>query len=241
MYAGQITDPTGLVYMSARYYDPAIGRFLELDPMLGKLSNPQTLDRYAYCVNNPLIHTDPTGKWLLEALVGAGAGFAAGALIAIASGQTNQNVIIADAIGGAVTGALVGLTDDPELAENAPEIDSAVETALGIGDAGGANVVGGMTTRALLGEPVFDTEDMASDFVLGAATGGMTKGIDGMFSSDNVASEVGHGSAEPGQMSNAEKLAICGAYTEKSIGEDIFSGEVTSLYNACQQKWFQLD
>jgi RHS repeat-associated protein len=70
-YAGEIQDsPTGLVYLSARYYDPALGRFYALDPELGKVSSPQTMNRYAYCGNNPIIFTDPTGKnWLLLGLM----------------------------------------------------------------------------------------------------------------------------------------------------------------------------
>jgi len=36
---------------------------LSLDPELGKLSSPQTLNRYVYCANNPLRFTDPTGEW----------------------------------------------------------------------------------------------------------------------------------------------------------------------------------
>ena len=46
--------------------DPELGRFISLDPVLGKLSSPQTLNRYVYCVNNPLRFTDPTGEWSLS-------------------------------------------------------------------------------------------------------------------------------------------------------------------------------
>ncbi len=30
---------------------------------MGKISMPQILDRYVYCMNNPLRFTDPTGEW----------------------------------------------------------------------------------------------------------------------------------------------------------------------------------
>lgn len=56
-----VDSPTGLVYLFARYYDPNIGRFYAPDPRLGHLSAPQTLNRYVYCVNNPMTFTDPTG------------------------------------------------------------------------------------------------------------------------------------------------------------------------------------
>lgn len=112
-YTGQRLDGTGLLYYNARYYDPAIGRFISADtvvpgnasgsmdgiaikpltvsfseePFLNKLNqenqmpfwfqmsdnqreetgyswgptNPQTLNRYGYGLNNPLKHTDPSG------------------------------------------------------------------------------------------------------------------------------------------------------------------------------------
>ncbi|MCA9972822.1 MAG: RHS repeat-associated core domain-containing protein [Anaerolineales bacterium] len=51
----------GLIYMNARYYVPEIGRFASADPIPPALSAPQTLNRYAYVLNNPLNLTDPTG------------------------------------------------------------------------------------------------------------------------------------------------------------------------------------
>jgi len=60
-YTGEWLDPTGLYYLRARMYDPETGRFLSQDPVLGSLSMPQTLNRYAYVVNNPLKYVDPMG------------------------------------------------------------------------------------------------------------------------------------------------------------------------------------
>jgi len=55
-------DPeTGLDYAFARYYDSRLGRFLSADPMAGAITNPQSLNRYAYAVNNPANFTDPSG------------------------------------------------------------------------------------------------------------------------------------------------------------------------------------
>ncbi len=56
---------TGLDYFGARYYGSTMGRFLSVDPLLSTLrpENPQTLNRYAYTLNNPLRYTDPTGKY----------------------------------------------------------------------------------------------------------------------------------------------------------------------------------
>jgi RHS repeat-associated protein len=37
----------------ARFYSPALGRFLSADTMVPDPANPQTLNRYAYTLNNP--------------------------------------------------------------------------------------------------------------------------------------------------------------------------------------------
>lgn len=60
-FTGQRLDGTGLYYYGARYYDPQIGRFISADSAGQHLTNPQTLNRYSYVVNNPLRYTDPSG------------------------------------------------------------------------------------------------------------------------------------------------------------------------------------
>lgn len=62
-FTGQRLDGTGLYYYGARYYDPTIGRFISPDTTGQSLVNPQSLNRYSYCLNNPLMYTDPTGHW----------------------------------------------------------------------------------------------------------------------------------------------------------------------------------
>lgn len=57
-YTGRDSDPeTGLVYYRARYYDPAIGRFLSEDPIGFRGGN----NFYAYVENDPLNFVDPLG------------------------------------------------------------------------------------------------------------------------------------------------------------------------------------
>jgi RHS repeat-associated protein len=53
---GQYTDPTGLIYLRARYYDPSTGQFLTIDPDVDSTRTP-----YAYTAGNPLNATDPSG------------------------------------------------------------------------------------------------------------------------------------------------------------------------------------
>jgi len=50
-----------LINMNGRMYDPIAGQFLSPDNNIQDPYNSQNLNRYSYCVNNPLKYTDPTG------------------------------------------------------------------------------------------------------------------------------------------------------------------------------------
>ncbi len=51
----------GLYYYGARWYDPAISRFIQADTVVPQLFDPQSLNRYSYSLSNPLKYTDPSG------------------------------------------------------------------------------------------------------------------------------------------------------------------------------------
>lgn len=44
-----------------RQYSPLLGRWITPDPFAGYIDNPQSLNRYAYVLNNPLSFKDPYG------------------------------------------------------------------------------------------------------------------------------------------------------------------------------------
>ncbi len=61
-FTGQREDASiGLYFYHARYYDPAVGRFISADTIVPQPGNPQSLNRYSYVGNQPLIYIDPTG------------------------------------------------------------------------------------------------------------------------------------------------------------------------------------
>jgi RHS repeat-associated protein len=60
-YTGEHTDPTGLVNLRARVYDPSLGRFLQADGVRHSGSGSGGWNRYTYVGNNPVTLTDPTG------------------------------------------------------------------------------------------------------------------------------------------------------------------------------------
>ncbi len=62
-YTGHVMDPaTGLTYMQQRYYDPAVGRFLSVDPVTPNPNTGAMFNRYAYAALNPYKFVDPDGR-----------------------------------------------------------------------------------------------------------------------------------------------------------------------------------
>ncbi|WP_330291181.1 restriction endonuclease fold toxin [Streptomyces sp. NBC_00576] len=60
-FLGASADPgTGLTHLGAREYDPSIGRFISVDPVLN-LAEQQSLNGYTYGNNNPATLADPAG------------------------------------------------------------------------------------------------------------------------------------------------------------------------------------
>lgn len=77
-FTGHERDTAGIAaaadldYMHARYYGPAFGRFLSVDPGFDwDKSNPQSWNLYAYVRNNPVNATDPDGR-AIDVLLDAG-------------------------------------------------------------------------------------------------------------------------------------------------------------------------
>ena len=64
------SNSLGLYDFSARMYDPALGRFLSVDPMAERY---YSMNPFTYCEGNPAIYADPDGQNpIIGALIGAG-------------------------------------------------------------------------------------------------------------------------------------------------------------------------
>lgn len=100
-FTGKELDETGLYYYGARYYNPTIGRFITPDSMVQAPGNPQTLNRYTYANNNPVVLTDPNGHWFWIALI-------VGAILGGASAAANDQPIWKGVLFGALGGVMVG-------------------------------------------------------------------------------------------------------------------------------------
>jgi RHS repeat-associated protein len=62
-FTGQVSDAqTGLNYMQQRYYEPALGIFLSVDPVTAYGDPESQFNRYRYANNNPYKFIDPDGR-----------------------------------------------------------------------------------------------------------------------------------------------------------------------------------
>ncbi len=67
-YRGYYYDTeTGLYYLNSRYYDPRTCRFISADILLDTRTFPG-YNLFAYCLNNPELYADPSGKFVLTIL-----------------------------------------------------------------------------------------------------------------------------------------------------------------------------
>ena len=111
-YRGYFYDvETGLYYLQTRYYDPEIGRFVTIDDL--SYADPEIihgLNLYAYCGNNPVMYTDPTGtaKWWEWLLLGVAA-LAAVALVVVGTALSGGSLaVLGGALAGSGSGFLLG-------------------------------------------------------------------------------------------------------------------------------------
>ena len=65
-YTGQQTDPIGMVYLRARYYQPSIGRFVTRDTWDRKTETLMIFNKWLYGNDSPVNFTDPAGLYPLE-------------------------------------------------------------------------------------------------------------------------------------------------------------------------------
>ena len=135
-YRGYYYDTeTKLYFLKTRYYDPEIGRFMTIDDI--SYLDPETingLNLYAYCLDNPIMYTDPNGTYILSSiliglLIGAIVGAVAGGVVA---GVTTYNngargwELVGWTALGVVGGAVVGGAIGAGIGYIAPTISSAL-------------------------------------------------------------------------------------------------------------------
>ena len=161
------SNSLGLYDFSARMYDPALGRFLSVDPMA---EGYRHLSPYAYCAGNPAVYVDKDGQVIGRVVVGAVVGAAINGGIALLSGESGREVLGA-AARGAIEGGVAGLTFGMSMGTTlAGKI--AVSAAVGAATSTASSTVGQLVESGSV-----DAREVATDAALGAITGGASQGV----------------------------------------------------------------
>ena len=126
LFNGEFFDwETREYYLRARSYNPRLGRFTQPDPhwnihnmifgdsptirngrnMPSVHAMMQASNLYAYCINNPIMYADPSGR-IIGAVIGAVIGGVVGGVSAAIRGSDIRTGILAGATSGAVIGGV---------------------------------------------------------------------------------------------------------------------------------------
>jgi RHS repeat-associated protein len=191
-YTGRERDPgSNLYYYRARYYDPAIGRFLSEDP-LGFSGGDVNL--YAYVSNNPLVSNDPSGQCMqcAGAIVGGVGGLIFQGATDLWNGELSSfSEYAGAAVGGAVGGA-AAVTCGPACAGAA------------------AGFASNVTTQFLSGQS-FSATSLVVDTGLGAVggkvVGSVLPGLAKSYLSTQTKGAIGEGLTELGLRVSGQTIA----------------------------------
>jgi len=191
-FTGKELDETGFYFYSARYYDPVLGSFLTADTLVQSPYDPQSLNRYSYCRNNPLNLVDPTGHWFWFVVIGA--------IIGAASSAATGGDIGLGALTGALGGALfagagmitagweVGFATASVYA-GAGALSGAASAGITGGNAGIGALIGGLGGAIGYGVGTWAGDNLLLGFLGSAAAGAAVGGL----SSSILGGEFGEG------------------------------------------------
>jgi RHS repeat-associated protein len=218
----------GLYFYNARWYDPALGQFIQADTIVPDWKVPQSLNRFSYSLSNPLNYTDPTGHIPVPLITG-GIGLVAGAAIAGAvyyamNRETFDATEFAIAVAaGGVAGGLIGSGVGLIQAGAVGAALTAATTAINVG----SGATGGALGYMAVSHNTFDSTEFTINTVGGGITGGITGGLPSQ----------GPGLLAKGLINQTSAVAQYGALqyarrepmTEEGVANAVIGGTVAGL------------
>ncbi|HOC22326.1 MAG TPA: RHS repeat-associated core domain-containing protein [Anaerolineae bacterium] len=229
-YTGQRRESSlGFYDFVARQFDPALGRFLQADTLVPNPENPQSLNRYAYVLGNPLRLVDPSGHKYCDSFDANGrcvseneafwvrfrGGWGGDYMVAVQSGAEKVGTALADALNGSARErrAWIATGDRPVTAQEAFQL-----------------VYGNnrLVFRHIEGDPIAGWAETHLDWAGNGCYRGeicydesifdATHGLE--WTSQNVAHELGHGfDQRGGRQARADLNAAQIGYVDPGSGQ----------------------
>ena len=223
-YRGYVYDQdTGLYYLQSRYYNPEWGRFINAD---GYTSTGQGIlgnNMFAYCNNNPVVLSDPTGEFgwftVANAVIGAVIGAATQIVTNILTKEENVfKGVVGAAVGGAVYNVVALSTGNLVMASTAGAAAEAI-----------TNEVGSYLTgeKELTGENVMGS---VANVVCKTAEGAITAAVTGKVASNIIKTNAGW--FQPKKFVSS----FTGKYATKIWQQTAVQGGLTVAYNTAKDK-----
>lgn len=184
-YTGHLMDRiTGLVQMQQRYYDPAVGRFLSVDPVAADGGAGTNFNRYWYANNNPYKFNDPDGR-IAQFFVGAAIGMAveiAAQKITNPNESINWKSVGVSAMVGAATGGIASVARVAAVRGSITVLQSVSRTAM----AGAAVSAAGSAADSTVNGQIPSLGKMA---VAAAVGGGLSFGAGRIANAEAIAAQ----------------------------------------------------
>ena len=225
-YRGYYYDTeTGLYYINSRYYDPVVGRWISGDGEISGVGGELLgYNLFAYCFNNPINMSDPTGhwpKWLTGAINvvgGALQAVAGAAMVAAAPVSGGFSAVVGGALlinGAATIAAGAGqIINDVSNSNVMPEENAIKTSAKAIGKA-----IGGDTGEKVAGG-VYDVADAAASIY--AAGAGLRAGTRALQQAGRIPVKVNVKDLVPDPTNPMTAEGI--NYWTKTLSQNAFKG-----------------
>ncbi len=123
-------DDLALINMQGRMYDPALGRFLSPDPVVGSPTFSQSWNSYSYVLNSPLDFTDPSGLDCSSSTSVSDGGKTVSTLTGCHEGSGSLGGNAGSDAESALIGAFAFIREKAELAQQQHELDVKTGRAL---------------------------------------------------------------------------------------------------------------
>ncbi len=211
----------GIIHMNGRIYDPVLKGFMSPDNFVQDPQNSQNFNRYAYCLNNPLMYTDPSGEiaFGVAVLIGVVISAAVYTGVSLYQGNFTWGGLLKSSLIGAVSGAA---------AFGVGEIASALFTDI----CASTTTLTAAQVNLIVAAPQAIFHGFSQGFITGISGGDVGQGfVSGMLSS--VVSSVVQtgGSSFMGNGDAATILfgTVSGGFSAELTGGNFWQGAATGL------------